>query len=192
MYIVRSGEKIKLTSEELIEAYAEQRNLYDIESVEINISLYLDEKSYEALKDNQDFIKEVAEKYRENRDRYNMNHDTALDEAFCCVKTKYINSDLMDSRIEIVRKALRVNREDARTIVDYLVEKHCGHWIDNFTEGNPDEPLTDVHWENDFKGMIDWKYNNARPSEMFQVSQRIEDHNGMLQLSDSVIFWIYL
>ena len=95
-------------------------------------------------------------------------------------------------RTNIVMKALSVNEKDASKIADHLTALGFEDWIDNFTEGNEDEPLTDVHYESSFENMIDWKYENCKPSEMFEISSNINDHVEMLQLSNAVIFWYNL
>ena len=63
-------------------------------------------------------------------------------------------------------------------------------WIDNYKEENRyNEPLVDVHYENDFEDMIDWQYEDAKPSEMLGKSENINDYPEMLELEYNVIFW---
>lgn len=91
-------------------------------------------------------------------------------------------------REEIVMKALKVDLEDAKTIVNHLEKLNCEEWIDDYKNGK-DEPLTDVHYEKTFDKMIDWQYEGSSPSEMLGKSTVIEEYPEMLQLKDVVIFW---
>ena len=94
------------------------------------------------------------------------------------------------SRVNIVMKALDVEREDAEKIVEHLTKHDCLDWIDDYKgESRRDEPLTDVHYETDFEDMIDWQYDDAKPSEMLGKSNDIKDYPEMLELEDQVIFW---
>lgn len=94
------------------------------------------------------------------------------------------------SRIEIVMEALNVEKEDAEKIVEHLTKHDCLGWIDNYNEENrSNEPLVDVHYESDFEDMIDWQYDDAKPSEMLGKSADIKDYPEMLELEDNVIFW---
>ena len=94
------------------------------------------------------------------------------------------------SRAKIVMKALNVEMEDAKRIVEHLTKHDCLEWIDDYKEENrSDEPLVDVHYESDFEDMIDWQYEDYKPSKMLGISENIEDHKMMLELEDNVIFW---
>lgn len=93
------------------------------------------------------------------------------------------------NRVDIVMKALNVGREDGLKIVEHLIKQGCEDWIDDFVEDNTEEPLTDVHYESNFEDMIDWQYEDCKPSEMLEVSSNISDHVEMLKLSNEVIFW---
>lgn len=93
------------------------------------------------------------------------------------------------SRIDIVMKALNVEREDAKKIVKHLKSQGCEEWIDDYKENGKDEPLTDVHYEKTFDNMIDWQYEGSSPSEMLGKPAVIEEYPEMLQLKDTVIFW---
>ena len=94
------------------------------------------------------------------------------------------------NRIDIVIKALKVNKEDALKIIKHLEICDCLHWIDDYdTESNNDEPLVDVHYEITFEDMIDWQYEDYKPSEMLGISENIKDHKEMLELSNKIIFW---
>lgn len=94
------------------------------------------------------------------------------------------------NRIDIVMKALEVSKEDALKIVEHLTKQDCLDWIDSYKEENcDDEPLVDIHYESNFEDMIDWKFEGAKPSEIFRLSADIKDYPEMLQLKDSVIFW---
>jgi hypothetical protein len=94
------------------------------------------------------------------------------------------------SREEIVMKALNVEMEDAEKIVKHLTKHDCLEWIDDYKEENRiNEPLVDVHYESDFEDIIDWQYDDAKPSEMLGMSTDIKDYPEMLELEHSVIFW---
>lgn len=94
------------------------------------------------------------------------------------------------NRIEIVMKALDVEREDAEKIVEHLTKHDCLEWIDYYKEENrSNEPLVDVHYEYTFEAMIDWQYDDAKPSEMLGKSNDIKDYQEMLELEYKVIFW---
>lgn len=92
-------------------------------------------------------------------------------------------------RIDIVMKALEVDKDDAAKIVEHLTKQDCLDWIDDYDEEGRDEPLTDVHYENNFEDMIDWQYDDANPSEMLGKPTHINGYSEMLQLKDKVIFW---
>ena len=94
------------------------------------------------------------------------------------------------SRTEIVMKALKVEKQDALKIIEHLEICDCLHWVDDYdTENNNDEPLVDVHYESTFEDMIDWQYEDCKPSQILGMSENIKDHKEMLQLSNKVIFW---
>lgn len=93
-------------------------------------------------------------------------------------------------RVGIVMKALNVKKRDAIRIVEHLTKHDCLEWIDDYNEENrSNEPLVDVHYETDFEDMIDWQYEDSKPSEMLGMSADINDHKEMLELEDEVIFW---
>lgn len=93
-------------------------------------------------------------------------------------------------RIDIVMKALEVDKDDAVKIVEHLTKQDCLDWIDDYDEERRDrEPLVDVHYENNFEDMIDWQYDDANPSEMLGKPIHINGYSEMLQLKDKVIFW---
>lgn len=94
------------------------------------------------------------------------------------------------NRIGIVTKALGVSVDDAEKVIAHLISHDRIDWIDDYNEENRgNEPLVDVHYENTFKDMIDWKFEEARPSEMLGRSNNIEDYPEMLKLENVVIFW---
>ena len=95
----------------------------------------------------------------------------------------------MNNREKIVMNALEVNKEDAKIIVNHLIEQGCEEWIDDYNENGKDELLTDVHYEKSFDNMIDWQYEGASPSEMLGRPTVIEEYPEMLQLENKVIFW---
>ena len=93
-------------------------------------------------------------------------------------------------RVGIVMQALNVKKRDAVRIVEHLKKHDCLEWIDDYKEENrSNEPLVDVHYETDFEDMIDWQYDDCKPSEMLGISSDIKDHPAMLELEDEVIFW---
>lgn len=92
------------------------------------------------------------------------------------------------TREEIVMKALNVDKEDAKAIINHLIAHDCEEWIDDYNN-EKDEPLTDVHYEKTFDKMIDWQYEGSSPSEMLGKPTMIEEYPEMLQLKDVVIFW---
>jgi hypothetical protein len=96
--------------------------------------------------------------------------------------------DIM-TREQIVMKALNVEKEDAKKIVEHLIKQECEEWIDEYIENGKDNPLTDVHYEKSFDNMIDWQFEGSKPSEMLGKSSVIEEYPEMLQLKDKVIFW---
>ena len=93
------------------------------------------------------------------------------------------------TREQIVIKALKVDKEDARKIVKHLTQLGCEEWIDEYTENGKDNPLTDVHYEKSFDNMVDWQYEGSKPIEMLGKPTVIEEYPEMLQLKDTVIFW---
>lgn len=93
------------------------------------------------------------------------------------------------NRIDIVMRALKVNKDDALKIIEHLTKQDCLDWIDSYSEENRDEPLVDVHYESNFEDMIDWQFDHAQPSEMLGMSADIKDYPEMLELKDNVIFW---
>lgn len=92
MKIVREGKEIELTEEELYTAYREQRSIMDVENIEANMECYLDKDEYEALKDNEDFIKDAADELRRLQDVCNMNYVHALNAAFEKIKIRYLKA----------------------------------------------------------------------------------------------------
>lgn len=93
------------------------------------------------------------------------------------------------TREQIVIKALKVDKEDAKRIVEHLIRQGCEEWIDDYAKNGKDEPLTDVHYEKSFDNMIDWQYEGSKPSEMLGKPSVIEEYPEMLQLKNKVIFW---
>lgn len=93
-------------------------------------------------------------------------------------------------REELIMKVLKVEKEDAEKIIEHLTIYDCLHWIDDYDEeSHNNEPLVDVHYESTFEDMIDWQYEDYKPSEMLEMSKDIKDHKEMLQLKNKVIFW---
>lgn len=90
MKIIREGKEIELTKEELFNAYLEQENLFDIQNIEDNMECYLDENEFDMLKGNENFIEETANELRRNQDKYDMDYENAIREAFEETKLKYL------------------------------------------------------------------------------------------------------
>lgn len=82
--------KLKLTKDELFNAYMEQENIFDIQNIEDHMENYLDESEYDLLKDNKEFIEEAANELRRNQDKYDMDYENSIREAFEEVKLKYL------------------------------------------------------------------------------------------------------
>ena len=95
-----------------------------------------------------------------------------------------------DRRVEVVMKALNLDKYDADKVVKHLAKHDCLDWIDAYesSEGR-DEPLVDVHYETTFADMIDWQFEGYSPSQMLNKSSSIEDYPEMLALNHKVIFW---
>lgn len=100
-----------------------------------------------------------------------------------------IQEEKVMTREQIVMKALKVEKEDAKKIVEHFIKQDCIEWVDEYAENGKDNPLTDVHYEKSFDDMIDWQYESSQPSEMLGKPSVIEEYPEMLQLKDSVIFW---
>lgn len=90
MKIIREGKEIELTREELFNAYMEQENIFDIQNIEDNMKKYLEESEYGLLKDNKQFVEEAASELRRNQDKYDMDYENAIREAFEEIKMKYL------------------------------------------------------------------------------------------------------
>lgn len=92
MKIIRDGKEIELTSNELFNAYCEQERIFDIHNIEDNMENYLDVSEYDLLKDNREFIEETASELRRNQDKYDMDFENAIREAFKSVKLEYLKN----------------------------------------------------------------------------------------------------
>lgn len=93
MKIIREGKEIELTREELFNAYIEQENIFDIQNIEDNMEKYLNESEYKLLKDNKEFIEDAASELRRNQDKYDMDYENAIREAFEETKLKYLDKN---------------------------------------------------------------------------------------------------
>ena len=82
--------EIELTLAEIFAAYMEQetQNLYD--DIKHNMTLYLDDGEYEQLKDNEDFIKDIAKDVQEQMDYVNRPFDNALENSIDYYKGDYL------------------------------------------------------------------------------------------------------
>lgn len=90
MKIIRNGQEYELTSDELFQAYIEQEYLFDRENIVNNMDWCLDEAEFEVLKDNQEFIADATDKLRRNQDKYNMDYEYALSDAFQTAKKEHL------------------------------------------------------------------------------------------------------
>lgn len=93
MKIIRDGKEFELTREELFNAYAEQRWLFAVENIEMNMENYLEDDEYEILKDNREFIEDAAHELIRNEDKYNMDYSEALKDAIEDTKDKYLEAE---------------------------------------------------------------------------------------------------
>lgn len=92
MKIIREGKEIELTRKELFNAYIEQENIFDIQNIEDNMEKYLNESEYDLLKDNKQFVEDAASGLRRNQDKYDMDYENAIREAFEEMKLKYLEN----------------------------------------------------------------------------------------------------
>ena len=87
-----SGKTIEIepTPEDIFATHKEQeaQNLYD--DVKHNMTLYLNDDEYERLKDNEDFIKDIAEDVQEQIDYVNRPFDDALENSIDYYKGDYL------------------------------------------------------------------------------------------------------
>ncbi len=90
MTIKREGKEIELTSEELFNAYLEQEHLFDVQNIEDNMESYLEQEKVDMLKDNKDFIEDAANELRRNQDKYDMDYESAIKQAYRDTKRKYL------------------------------------------------------------------------------------------------------
>lgn len=81
MVIFRDGKMIKLSGDELFQAYEEQKHIDDIQNIMDNMERYLDDKEYASLKDHRIFIENAAKKLKKNLDD-GMGYEEALSAAF--------------------------------------------------------------------------------------------------------------
>lgn len=85
--------EIELTKDELFNAYSEQEHEWDMQSCKdyLNSGIYDGEEWYEELSEEieKKIIAETAYELRRNMDKYNMDHEYAIDEAFSVVLCGY-------------------------------------------------------------------------------------------------------
>lgn len=93
MKIIREEKEIELTREELFNAYIEQENIFDIQNIEDNMEKYLNESEYDLLKNNKQFVEDAASELRRNQDKYDMDYENAIREAFEETKLKYLDKN---------------------------------------------------------------------------------------------------
>ena len=70
----------------------EQENIFDIQNIEDNMENYLDESEYDLLKDNKQFIEDAASELRRNQDKYDMDYESAIGDAFNVTRLKYLEN----------------------------------------------------------------------------------------------------
>lgn len=86
--------EIELTGNELFEAYIMQENIWDRDNCALYLDTeYSDEEWYENLNSEtrEELIEEAADQYRRNIDKYEMNHDYAMSEAFSEVLSSFFS-----------------------------------------------------------------------------------------------------
>lgn len=93
MIIVRDGKEIELTKDEIYQAYLEQESMFDLENIDLNMETHLSKEEYELLKDNKEFMEEAAYELRRNQDKYDMDYEFALKEAFDTVKNSFLDNE---------------------------------------------------------------------------------------------------
>ena len=93
MKIIRDGKEFELTREELFNAYVEQRWLFAVENIEMNMENYLEDDEYEVLKDNREFIEDAAHELIRNEDKYDMDYSEALKDAIEDTKDRYLEAE---------------------------------------------------------------------------------------------------
>lgn len=93
MKIIRDGKEFELTREELFNAHAEQRWLFAVENIEMNMENYLEDDEYEILKDNREFIEDAAHELIRNEDKYDMDYSEALKDAIEETKDRYLEAE---------------------------------------------------------------------------------------------------
>ena len=89
MTIYRDGKEYALTEEEMEKAYLEQDHKYNLENIKDSMDYYLNPEDYNILKDNNDFVKEVTDRY-EREFVYGMNEADFFLKIFNETKVKYL------------------------------------------------------------------------------------------------------
>ena len=82
--------EIELTPEEINAAYWEQTQIKTESEVEFCIEDYLDDDEYERLKDNKDFIKDIAEDIQDQMNYRGISFSDALEHAIEEYKEDYL------------------------------------------------------------------------------------------------------
>lgn len=93
MKIIRNGKEFELTRGELFDAYMEQRWLFAVQNIEMNMENYLEDEEYEILKDNREFIEDAAHELIRNEDKYDMDYSEALKDAIEETKDIYLDAE---------------------------------------------------------------------------------------------------
>ena len=93
MKIIGDGKEFELTREELFNAYVEQRWLFAVENIEMNMENYLENDEYEVLKDNREFVEDAAHELIRNEDKYDMDYNEALKDAIEDTKDRYLGAE---------------------------------------------------------------------------------------------------
>lgn len=93
MRIIRDGKEFELTREELFNAYVEQKWLFAVENIEMNMENYLEDDECEVLKDNREFIEDAAHELIRNENKYDMDYSEALKDAIEDTKDRYLEAE---------------------------------------------------------------------------------------------------
>ena len=180
MKIVRDGKELELTRDELYQAYLEQQYLFDISSVKSNMEVYLDDEEYETLGDNQEFIEDVADELRRNINKYDMNFEFAIEEAFDTIKERYLDLDKEEKTLLDQFKEYCWKKADAAS--DRYNQNHTGKYIvyDGMWDSDKDEC-------NLYSETADYFLDNC--PEWFDSCETIEDLEDVLEERKEDILW---
>lgn len=191
MKIVRDGKEFELTRDELYNAYLEQQNAFDISSVKNNLEVYLDEEEYDILKDNQDFIEAVADEMRRQINKYDVNFEFAMEEAFNETKEEYLTPSLLNQFKEYCYKMAdeAAKRYDKQYEDRYMI--YDGMWGSDAHEcdmySRTAEFLIDEYPEmfEDCKTIEECEEVAKEDYDLHCVGMYLEDERGNLSYGDA-------